>query len=305
MVSNGRFTEERMRSALSAIADSLGIDTRDAKTLHMANNAVFALPHAGLVFRITRSNKLHNRIRKGAHLGRWFAEVDAPTIRLASYPDQPLAYEDLLATIWDYIPPSPITPDADDLGRVLWEFHSLPSPTIDLPLWDPVGTARKRISDAEALDPADRKTLLNWCDRLEPEVDALVAASQGTLVHGDAHVGNLLRRPDGRVVLCDFDSTCLGPSGVDLAAVAAAEIWFGPSGEHERLAASYGLDITTDPAWPTLRQARELTFVVGGVPLMASTPGVAQEFRLRLDSVMVQDTSTPWTPYAVFAKTER
>lgn len=95
------------------------------------------------------------------------------------------------------------------------------------------------------------------------------------MVHGDAHVGNLLRRPDHRVVLCDFDSTCLGPAGVDLAAVAAAEIWFPSSGEHERLAASYGLDITTDPAWPVLRQARELTFVVGGVPLLASTPGVA------------------------------
>jgi hypothetical protein len=304
-VSNGRFTEGRMRSAMDAIANQLGIDAGDARILHMANNAVFALPHAGLVFRITRSNSLHDRIRKGARLGRWFAEIDAPTIRLASYPDQPMTHEDLLATIWDYIPPSPSAPDADDLGRVLREFHSLPSPTIDLPRWDPVGTARKRIADAEALDPTDRKTLLDWCDHLEPEVNALVAASQGTLVHGDAHAGNLLRQPDGRVVLCDFDSTCLGPSGVDLAAVAAAEIWFGSSGEHERLAASYGHDVTTDPSWATLRQARELTFVVGGVPLMASTPGVAEEFRLRLDSVMAQDTNVSWTPYASFAKTGR
>jgi hypothetical protein len=304
-VSNGRFTEERMRTALGAFADRLGVDAGDAKTLHMANNAVYALPGAGVVLRITRSNKLHDRVRKGARLGRWFAEVDAPTIRLAPYPDQPLAYEDLLATVWDYVPPSTDAPDADDLGQVLREFHSLPAPTFDLPRWDPVGTARKRIADAEALDANDRRMLLDWCDRLEPEIHALVNASLGTLVHGDAHVGNLLRRPDSRVVLCDFDSTCLGPAGVDLAAVAAAEIWFGSTGEHQRLATSYGHDITTDPAWPILRQARELTFVVGGVPLMASTPGVAEEFRLRLDSVMAQDTSTTWTPYAAFARTER
>lgn len=70
----------------------------------------------------------------------------------------------------------------------------------------------------------------------------------------------------GRIVLCDFDSTCLGPPGVDLAAVATAEIWFRQSGERTRLAKSYGHDITTDPAWPIPRQACELTFVVGGAP---------------------------------------
>lgn len=301
-MSNGRFTEERMRAALNALADQLDIDASDARTLHMANNAVYALPGVGIVFRITRSNTLHDRVRKGARLGRWFADVDAPTIRLAQYPNQPLAYEDLLATVWNYIPPTLDTPDADDLGKVLREFHNLPAPTIDLPRWDPVGTARKRIADAEALEDADRQTLLDWCDRLEPEIDTLVAASYGTLVHGDAHVGNLLRRPDGRVVLCDFDSTCLGPSGVDLAAVAAAEIWFASTGEHDRLVKSYGYDVTTDPAWPILRQARELTFVVGGVPLLASSAGVAEQFKLRLDSVMANDTSVVWTPYAAYGK---
>nr|WP_030157195.1 aminoglycoside phosphotransferase family protein [Glycomyces sp. NRRL B-16210] len=301
-MSNGRFTEERMRAAMSAIGDRLGIEVEDAETLHMANNAVYALPSAGVVLRITRSNRLHDRIRKGARLGRWFAEVDAPTIRLAAISDQPLIYEDLLATVWEYVLPSPNAPSTDDLGRVLREFHNLPTPTIALPDWDPVGTARKRIADAEALRAADRQALLEWCDRLEPEVEALVADATRTLVHGDAHVGNLLRRPDDRVVLCDFDSTCLGPAGVDLAAVAAAEIWFGSTGEHERLAAAYGHDITTDPAWPVLRQARELTFVVGGVPLLASTPGVAEQFRLRLDSVMANDTGVTWTPYAAYAK---
>jgi hypothetical protein len=62
-------------------------------------------------------------------------------------------------------------------------------------------------------------------------------------------VGNLLRRLDGRGVVCDFDSTSLGPSGVDLAA-AAAEIWFEFTGKRERLATAYGLDITTAPPGP-------------------------------------------------------
>ncbi|GAB4001305.1 aminoglycoside phosphotransferase family protein [Glycomyces albus] len=298
----GRFADDRMRAALNGIATQLGVDDGDAQVLHMANNAVYALPGAGIVVRITRSTKLHDRIRKGALLGSWFAEVNAPTIRLAGVLPQPLEYEDLLATVWDYIPPA-AAPDAEDLGTVLREFHSLPAPNFDLTKWDPVGTARKRIADAEALEDTDRQILLDWCDRLEPAVDRLVKESAGSLIHGDAHVGNLLRRPDSRVVLCDFDSTCLGPSGVDLAAVAAGEIWFTKTGAHERLAASYGHDITTDPAWPVLRQARELTFVVGGVPLMSSTPGVAEEFKLRLNAVLNEDPSVPWTPYAAFAQT--
>jgi aminoglycoside phosphotransferase (APT) family kinase protein len=290
-----------MRKALHGIAAKLGVSSADAELLHLANNATFALPGAGLVVRISRSNLLHDRVRKGARLGAWFKTVDAPTIRLAGPADQPVEYEGLSATVWDYVPPNSV-PNADDLGQVLKEFHGLPAPDFDLPHWDPIGTARKRIADAEALEDSDRKILLDWCDRLAPEVDALLRSSARTLIHGDAHVGNLLRQPDGRVILCDFDSTCFGPPGVDLAAVAAAEIWFPERGLHERLSDSYGKDITTDPNWPVLREARELTFVVGGVPLMASTPGVAEEFKLRLNAVLTADTSIPWTPYAAFGK---
>ncbi|WP_439650290.1 aminoglycoside phosphotransferase family protein [Glycomyces amatae] len=290
-----------MRNALSFIADQLGVDDKDARTLHMANNAVYALPRAGLVVRITRSTRLHDRIRKGARLGAWFAEVDAPTIRLAETDEQPLQYEDLLATVWELVPPAE-TPSIDDLGPVLREFHSLPVPDLGLPVWDPVGTARKRIADAEALADDDRDVLLDWCDRLGPLVNELVEHSPLSLVHGDAHVGNLLRRADGRVILCDFDSTCLGPFGVDLAAVAAAELWFRSTGEHTKLAKSYDHDVTTDSSWPVLREARELTFLVGGVPLMASTPGVAEEFQRRLHAMRTGDTSVPWTPYAHYSK---
>jgi hypothetical protein len=300
-MSQGKFSDERMRAALRTLAERLGLDDRDVQILHMANNAVYALPVSGVVVRITRSTTLHDRVRKSARLGEWFARVDAPTIRLTDSIEQPVVFEDLLGTVWDYLPPGP-APDADDLGRALREFHRLPAPDVDLPTWDPVGTARKRIADAEALEDNDRDVLLEWCELLDPGVQALVDASPGSLVHGDAHAGNLLRRPDGRVVFCDFDSTCIGPSRVDLAALAAGAIWFGASYEHTRLARSYGYDITTDPDWPVLRQARELAFIVGGVPLLASSPGVAEQFKLRLTSVNTGDSSTTWTPYAAFGK---
>ncbi len=38
--------------------------------------------------------------------------------------------------------------------------------------------------------------------------------------------------------------------------------------------------------------------VAAAVPLLASAPGIAQEFRTRLDSVVRGDTSARWTPFA-------
>ena len=59
-----------------------------------------------------------------------------------------------------------------------------------------------------------------------------------------------------------------------------------------------GYDVTRDPDWPLLREVRELKLVVSAVPLLASTPGVAAEFRIRLTSIMDGDENVRWTPYA-------
>jgi hypothetical protein len=295
---SGRFSEEAMTAAMRQLAERLGAPAEDARLLRLTNNAVFALPGAGLVIRITRSHGLHERVYKVVRLAGWFAQVDAPTIRLAPGIDQPMAVDGMLASIWEYLPSSEPLPDVTDLGPAVRHFHALPDPPIDLPAWDPVGDAQTRLDDAEALTPADRDTLLSWCADLAPRVDALNARIRPGLVHGDAHAGNLLRRPDGQVVLCDFDPTCRGPWQVDLVAVAVGEARFNRPGAHRSLADAYGYDVTTDPDWPLLREARELKMVAAAVPLLASAPGVAKEFRTRLNSITSSDTSARWTPFA-------
>ena len=97
----GRFTEPAMRLALYQLAERLDVPSADARLLRLTNNAVFALPAAGLVIRITRSHELHQRVHKVAELSAWFARVDAPTIRLASIAaGQPIEVGGLLATVW-------------------------------------------------------------------------------------------------------------------------------------------------------------------------------------------------------------
>ncbi|GAA0923244.1 aminoglycoside phosphotransferase family protein [Virgisporangium aurantiacum] len=293
----GRFNEAAMWQALTNIADQIGADYTDAHLLRLTNNAVFALPAAGVVVRITRTHRLHARAHKVAALGAWFEEVDAPTIRLADGIEQPVADGNLLATVWRYVKPHEPSPDACDLGTALHAFHGLGVPPLPLPEWDPIGDARSRITDAEDLDDDDRDYLLAWCDRLEPRLTEFAASVQPGLVHGDAHEGNLLRDATGRVLLCDFDATCTGPWQVDLAPAPANEARFGPYGGHSKLAAAYGYDITQDPAWPILQQARELKMIAAAAPLLASAPGVAAEFQLRLESVRTDDHTVRWTSF--------
>jgi Ser/Thr protein kinase RdoA (MazF antagonist) len=106
---------------------------------------------------------------------------------------QPVRSGDLLATVWEYLPGCGPAPTGPDLGRVLRAFHGLGEPPFRLPAWDPVGDVRRRLADAEALPDDDRQFLLDWCERLAPRVADLNDRADRGLVHGDAHVGNLLR----------------------------------------------------------------------------------------------------------------
>lgn len=295
---SGRFSKEAMTAAMREAANAVGVHPGDARLLGLTNNAVFALPSAGMVIRIARSHRLTNRVYKVVELGRWFEQVDAPTIRLAPNVTQPVRAGTLLASIWSYIPPVAPAPTVEELGPVLREFHSLGPLPERLPAWDPVGDARSRLADAEELSDSDRQFLLDWCDRLEAPVAALQQRAGSGIIHGDAHVSNLLRNAAGRVVLCDFDATCLGPWQVDLVAVAVGEVRFGQRGAHATLAEAYGYDVTTDPDWPLLRDARELKMIAAAVPRLRSSAGVRAEFAARLHSVRENHQHARWKPFA-------
>ncbi|MEU8114105.1 phosphotransferase [Micromonospora sp. NPDC048947] len=287
-----------MTAAMRDIAAALDVSAEGARLLQLTNNAVFALPRSGIVIRIARTHQLLDRVTKVVQLGRWFARIDAPVIRLAPDVEQPVRVGDLVASVWSYVQPSTPAPTVEDLGLVLREFHSLDVGPLALPAWDPVGDARRRLADAEDLDPNDRDFLLKWCDRLEPRLVALSHRQEPKLVHGDAHVGNLLREASGRTVMCDFDATCIGPWQVDLAAVAVGEARFGGTGLHRGLASAYGYDVTSDQSWTVLREARELKMIAAAVPLISSSPNVAGEFADRLQSVRRNDPEARWKPFA-------
>lgn len=298
-----RFGEQAVTAALERIAAKIGADSSGARLLRLANNAVFVLPRPGLVVRITLSHRLHDRAHKNAALGAWFDKVDARTIRLAKTPiAQPIEDGRLLSTVWTYVAPHEPQPDGGDLGDALRAYHGLGLPPFPLPQWDPIGDARTRITDAERLPADDRNFLLDWCDRLEPQLRDYAAAMPAGLVHADAHTGNLIRDAAGVALLTDFDATCTGPPAVDLVAEPVNEECFGTHGGHRKLARAYGYDYTQDPAWPLLRDARKLKMIAAAVPLLGINERVVAEFNLRLNSVRTNKPHQPWTPFAALTR---
>lgn len=296
-----------MTAAMRDIAAALGVSADAARLLQLTNNAVFALPRSGIVIRIARTHQLLDRVAKVVQLGHWFARINAPTIRLAPDVEQPVQVDDFVASVWSYVPPPPpqSVPTVEDLGLVLREFHALGPPPFPLPIWNPVGDTRRRLTDADGLSEPDRAFLADWCDRLEPEVAALNERGIRTMIHGDAHAGNLLREPSSRILICDFDATCVGPWQVDLAAVAVGEARFGGTGRQRSLVTVYGFDVTADPSWKVLREARELKMIAAAVPLLTSSPGVADEFTNRLQSIRNDKPTARWRPFADLAAPRR
>jgi aminoglycoside phosphotransferase (APT) family kinase protein len=161
----------------------------------------------------------------------------------------------------------------------------------------PLDDVRRRLADAEELDPDDRIFLEQRCDDLEDRLASLRFALPESVVHGDAHLGNLIPSPHGPVI-CDFDSTCIGPREWDLTPIPVGILRFGtPRRWQRQLAKGYGFDVTRWDGFEVLREVRELKLTTSVLPILRSNPDVRTQFSRRLRSFRRGDAATGWAPY--------
>ncbi|TCO64617.1 phosphotransferase family protein [Actinocrispum wychmicini] len=293
----GRFSRERLAAVLREICARLGLDAEGATLLRFTNNAVYRLAGDQAVVRIVGSHGLRHRVHKVVRIAGWLAEHDIPAVRLSAGVEQPIQVGAHLATVWDVVPSGGQPPRGHDLGALLGRIHRLPPPTFHLPSWDPLDDVRRRVDDAEDLDDDDRDFLLACCARLQEALADLVFPRPTAVVHGDAHLGNLISSPDGPV-LCDFDSTCLGPPEWDLTPVAVGVGRFGePPRTYREMARSYGWDVTRWAGFAVLREVRELKLITSVLPSVRSNPDVRPELMRRLDDFRRGDTHARWSRY--------
>lgn len=264
--------------------------------LRFTNNAVYALSSAPVVVRIIGSHALRHRAYKVVALARHFARHGVPAVRLYPGVRQPVLVDGHLATVWQWVPPTGPRPGPRDLARLLRQVHALPLPA-DLPAWSPLDDVRSRLVDAEELDPADLRFLLDRCDEVAGALKQLTFSGPPVLLHGDAHLGNVLGGPDGPV-LCDFDSACAGPAEWDLTPVAVGVRRFGePMAVHAALAEGYGLDVMAWDGFPAMLAARELKLTTSVLPILRSHPEVRQELMRRLADLRAGRCDAVWMRY--------
>jgi Ser/Thr protein kinase RdoA (MazF antagonist) len=297
---DGRFTREKLADALRRLCAEHGLDHRGARLLKFTSNAVFELPAERAVVRIVGSTRLRHRAAKVVRVATWLAEHDVPAVRLLTGFPLPVVVGDHLATLWHHVPGAgeqarPL--DGRDLARALRRLHELPAPPFDLPEWAPLDDVRRRLADAEELSASDRAFLEERCASLDERLAELRPVLPQGVLHGDAHLGNLIASPSGPV-LCDFDSTSTGPREWDLSSLPVGVARFGHSPRWQRqLVRGYRFDVTRWDGFPVLRDLRELKLTTSALPILRSHPGVRSELRRRLTSLRCGDTTARWAPY--------
>lgn len=284
------------------VADAAGLDPRDPKLLKFTNNAVVRLPAARAVVRIAGSGTARGRLPGVIAAAEWLTAHEVPAVRLWPGLDQPVQAAGHLATVWVEAPDTGPAATPADLAVILQAIHVVGGPApAGIPAWAPASGLRTRLAEATGVDEATRSFLAAEIDAVETrlarltEIEPLIPPG---VIHGDAHLGNLIPAPTGPVI-CDFDSTRVGPREWDLtpAAVGALRFDYG-GGLHRDLAAAYGADVTTWPGFPTLRRLRELQLVTSVLPTLAVNPALRQQWRHRLDTYRARDDHARWTPYA-------
>ncbi|MCO1581400.1 aminoglycoside phosphotransferase family protein [Crossiella sp. SN42] len=293
---DGRYSRAKLRTALGEICDAAGLDPGGARLIRFVNNAVFQLLAHPVVVRIVLSPSLRYRADNVVRAANWLAEHEVPAVRLLPGLPQPLHVNGHVATLWQAVPEVGQATGLE-LAQLLKRLHALPAPPGELPRWDPLADVRRRLADAEELDAGDREFLETRCAELEAELAAMEYHLPQGVIHGDAHVGNVISTPIGPL-LCDLDSVCLGPREWDLTPLAVGKLRFRHTGDRYRqLSRAYGFDVTKWPGFPVLRQVRELKLTTGVLSILRSNPDVRTELAKRMQSFRSGDTRARWTPH--------
>ncbi|MEU4606453.1 aminoglycoside phosphotransferase family protein [Kribbella sp. NPDC023972] len=287
--------DKRLKHALKGICQEAGLLSDEAELIKYTNNAVYRLPSQGVVVRFGAGDLASQRADHVARVATWLQDNDVPAVRLAPGLTQPVLFENYSATVWELLEGGDPAWTGAELASPLLGWHKL-TPMRGLKQWDPFSSARSRLAMADGLSADDHAWLTHQWSETESAYRALVPDLQMGLLHGDAYIGNLLREPTGRFVLCDLDGTSVGPLAYDLVVAAVSALRFGAIQDHEALATAYRLDVTTLPSWPTLRRIRELVLVTSVITDLRNRPEIAKVHAHRL-ATLKSGASQLWHRY--------
>jgi hypothetical protein len=292
------FTSVDASATLAATCSAIGLHNQGADLLRLGENAIFRLAQEPVVVRIARNLDILNDAIKEVAVASWLRDSGLPAIEPTAIA-QPIVIHDHPVTFWKLIPDSGIKATVGDLARILHQLHNLAVPPgLPLPELDIFGRVAERIAVAPDLPDAERDFLEDRLAQLRRAYVNLTFPLPRSAVHGDAHQQNLIRRPDGQIILIDLERFAFGQPETDLAVTATEHlVGWHTDAEYADFCAAYGFDVTQWDGFPVIREINELKMTTWLMQNVRESDRVAREFQTRLRSLHDPDAPRHWQPF--------
>jgi aminoglycoside phosphotransferase (APT) family kinase protein len=284
---------------LCAVAARLRIPVHDARLLRLHSNAIFVLPSAELVVRIATNPDALNRVTASIAVTRSLASRGFPCVVPADIDGQPLVEAERVASVWRYVTTTPVPPPSGaELGRILRDLHlqtGLPHPPGRFD--HPFASVTSAMQQApEAIPQASRSWLSDRIAWLRGRWSTMDFPQRPGLIHGDAHISNLMRATSGEIILGDWDHVVIGPREWDLIQIHYTHRRFGRATEDdiETFTAAYGWDVRDWPGFDTLIAIREITGLSPYIRTAQAKPFSGQQLAYRLRTLQDGDVAARW-----------
>lgn len=286
---------------LRCLAHGLTLDTTDARVLRPpADNAMIALPTAGLVARICVNLAYVPRLRDELLIGAHLARAAIPATRPANNPPtaQAEVFEGRAVTWWEFIP-SRQHPTLGELAAALRRLHEA---RITVPgVSDLNAFARLDLQvraaaegglpdgDVDALERHWRSLERRWAGSRWPREPRF-------LVHGDPHEHNALRHA-GATVLLDFEDAGHAPPAWDsaLPVIYRQLGWIGAA-DYAAFTRAYGADPADEPEIDVIVAIRMLRMTGWYVSRVGREPHLADQARHRITTLLDPSAPKHWIP---------
>jgi Ser/Thr protein kinase RdoA (MazF antagonist) len=287
------FTSTRAEQLAHEAAAMAGLAHERAELIRLGSSAVLRLP-GGVVARVARDESWIETSAHEVRVATALHRAGVPCVRPWPVP-QPVTVDGHPVTFWAEIPGPLQRPTFAELGTVLRQLHTVHA-NLDLPPLDPWARTPERVEHAP-VSASQRRVLADVLAEVQDAWPTARFELAAGAIHGDAHLGNLVRGTDGAVVLVDFDSACIGPREWDLAPTGlyAASLGWISRAEYQAFVAAYGFDVTTAPAFPLLARMRELRMTAWLAMHAAESERVAAEVAHRIACLADPELPRHWS----------
>jgi aminoglycoside phosphotransferase (APT) family kinase protein len=280
-------------SAARMACRASGMAERSLVPLHHHATSVFLLAAEGVVVRVSPVSQ-QRRLATAVALTRWLVANHFPATEPADV-SQPVAYEPYVVTFWRHYPqPARGAPPAGRLGDLLRTLHSLSSPPVTLPRYQPLASLKTAVESSTYLAPDQRAWLMERRQELLHAYGELDFPLGHGHIHGDAYPGNTLW-DDQDVRLGDWDEVAFGPREIDLANTFQGVRFGRSAGELDDFSERYGYDIRQWSGLSVLCEIRDL-HTLGSFIRRADQgdAAAAQQLSYRIETLRNVDAQAQW-----------